>query len=68
MPGSAGWLCGWERDETQRAALVGAALGALYGKNGIPSRWISDLPSRAMAQEDDDVFSLLSAARQRWWP
>jgi hypothetical protein len=56
------------KDNDTIAALVGAALGALYGKNGIPSQWISDLPSRAMAQGDDDVFSLLSAARQRWWP
>ncbi len=55
------------RDNDTAAAIVGAAVGALHGKSGIPSRWIAGLSGRTGADDDGAMFELLSRARERWW-
>lgn len=55
------------KDNDTIAAVVGAAIGALHGNAEIPARWISDLPGRIDQQDQGKIFSLLEAARKRWW-
>lgn len=54
------------RDNDTIAAIVGAAMGALYGRDALPAGWIGRLMECAGATEADRVQSLLNAARQRW--
>ncbi len=55
-------------DNDTIAALVGAAVGALHGKEKLPERWRANLLGRTTAADDGRVFQLLAAARQKWWP
>ncbi len=55
------------KDNDTIAAIVGAAMGALYGQDRIPARWIADLSGRTTDRDDGRVFELLQAARTRWW-
>lgn len=54
------------KDNDTIAAIVGAAVGALYGQDRIPARWIADLAGRTTDRDDGRVFELLQAARTRW--
>jgi ADP-ribosylglycohydrolase len=54
-------------DNDTIAAVVAAAMGALYGTDCIPSGWISNLPQHPTHQEDETVFALLEAVRNKWW-
>jgi ADP-ribosylglycohydrolase len=54
-------------DNDTIAAMVGAAMGALYGTSCIPSGWISRLPQHPTHEEDETVFALLEAVRNMWW-
>jgi ADP-ribosyl-[dinitrogen reductase] hydrolase len=56
----------WDNDTI--AAIVGAAVGALHGRNAIPERWLSGLLGRTTASDDGYVFELLRQARALWWP
>ena len=55
------------KDNDTIAAIVGAALGALYGKQGIPQRWLANLSGRTKAGDDGAMFRLLDAARSTFW-
>lgn len=54
-------------DNDTIAAVVGAAVGALHGRKGLPQRWIDGLLGRTTDRDDGQVFSLLEAAREQWW-
>lgn len=55
------------KDNDTVAAIVGAAVGALHGRAGLPPRWIHGLVGRTGAQDDWHVFELIEAARQTFW-
>ena len=52
------------KDNDTIAAIVGAAVGALHGRKGIPERWIKNLSGRTTDRDDGRVFELLSRAKQ----
>ena len=54
------------RDNDTAAAIVGAAVGALHGRAGLPHRWIDSLSGRTAAADDGRMFELLAAARELW--
>ena len=56
------------KDNDTIGAIVGAAVGALHGRNIIPERWISKLPGRTSYGDDGRVFELLTEARKIWEP
>jgi ADP-ribosyl-[dinitrogen reductase] hydrolase len=55
----------WDNDTI--AAIVGAAVGALHGRAGLPARWIEGLLGRTAEHDDGHVFQLVAAARTAWW-
>lgn len=56
------------KDNDTIAAIVGAAVGALHGRKGIPERWIQNLSGRTSDREDDGhVFDLIDRARSLFW-
>ena len=55
------------KDNDTIAAIVGSAVGALHGKEGIPERWIKNLSGRTTDRDDGRVFELLELARNSWW-
>lgn len=56
------------KDNDTVVAIVGAAVGALHGKRGLPVRWIEGLTGRTGDDDDGRVFELLDEARALWWP
>ena len=54
------------KDNDTVAAIVGAAVGALHGKEAIPRRWLENLAGRTTEHNDGAVTSLLRAARRLW--
>ena len=56
------------KDNDTIAAIVGAAVGALHGKDAIPERWISNLLGRTTEGNDGHILELLEQARALWWP
>ena len=54
------------KDNDTIAAIVGAAVGALHGKEAIPERWISNLSGRTSLDDDGRVFDLLAEAKNLW--
>lgn len=50
-------------DNDTVGAIVGAAVGALHGKDGLPERWIRNLLGRTAETDDGRVFDLLAKAR-----
>ena len=54
----------WDNDTI--AAIVGAAVGALHGRQALPERWITGLSGRTRDADDGHVFGLLEAARARF--
>jgi ADP-ribosylglycohydrolase len=54
----------WDNDTV--AAIVGAAVGALHGRAGLPHRWVEALSGRTTADDDGRMFELLAAARDLW--
>jgi ADP-ribosyl-[dinitrogen reductase] hydrolase len=54
------------KDNDTIGAIVGAAVGALHGKQAIPKRWVKNLPGRTSYTDDGRVFELLKKARGRW--
>ena len=55
------------KDNDTIAAIVGAAVGALHGKDAIPERWLSNLLGRTTDRDDGRVFELLEQAKALWW-
>lgn len=55
------------KDNDTIASIVGAAVGALHGKRGLPARWIAGLTGRTMSSDDGKVFSLIEEARKEFW-
>jgi len=55
------------RDNDTIAAIVGAAVGALHGRNAIPRRWIDNLSGRTSHRDDGKVFDLIRSAKSTFW-
>lgn len=55
------------KDNDTIAAIVGAAMGALHGREALPERWISGLGGRTRESDDGRVFELIAAARAQFW-
>jgi len=55
------------RDNDSIAAIVGAAVGALHGLEGIPNRWIKGLTGRTKSKDDGEVFKLILLAKRKMW-
>jgi ADP-ribosylglycohydrolase len=55
------------RDNDTIAAIVGAVLGALHGRQAIPDRWIHGLLGRTGADDDGKVFDLIDRSRATFW-
>lgn len=55
------------RDNDTIAAIVGAAVGALHGRDALPSRWIANLTGRTSESDDGKVFDLIESAHLRFW-
>ena len=55
------------RDNDTIAALVGAAVGALHGRQGLPQRWIERLSGRTAERDEGRVPALIAAARAVFW-
>jgi len=54
-------------DNDTIASIVGAAVGALHGKKGLPNKWIDNLSGRLAKNDNGKVFELLEAAKQDKW-
>ena len=55
------------KDNDTVAAIVGAAVGALYGRAAYPAAWIEGLMGRTTDCDDGRVFALIEAAHLRFW-
>ncbi|MFO7848992.1 MAG: ADP-ribosylglycohydrolase family protein [Spirochaetia bacterium] len=55
------------KDNDTIASIVGAAVGALHGKRGLPDAWIRDLSGRTGPDDDGKVQELIAAAKERFW-
>ncbi len=55
------------KDNDTVAAIVGAVLGGLYGRTGIPGRWIDNLVGRTSFEDDGRVFELIEEAKKTFW-
>ena len=55
------------KDNDTVAAIVGAAVGALHGKKGLPPRWIKNLSGRTTDRDDGRMFDLLEQAKRECW-
>jgi len=56
------------RDNDTVAAIVGAAVGALHGRAGLPERWIEALSGRTREDDDGRVFELIRQAAEAFGP
>ena len=57
------------KDNDTVAAIVGAAVGALHGKEALPKRWIDGLAGRVVADQEDGVmFDLIDRADRQFVP
>lgn len=54
------------KDNDSIAAVVGAAMGALYGTGGWSRRWLDGLTGRLDGQDDGAIQSLIERARARF--
>jgi ADP-ribosylglycohydrolase len=54
-------------DNDTIAAIVGAAVGALHGKDALPERWIGNLSGRTRESDDGKIFELLKQSKQIFW-
>lgn len=55
------------KDNDTVAAIVGAALGALHGRAGIPQRWLAGLTGQTTLHDEGKLFAVLEQARERWF-
>ncbi|TVQ89976.1 MAG: ADP-ribosylglycohydrolase [Deltaproteobacteria bacterium] len=54
------------KDNDTIGAIVGAAMGALYGTSAWPKRWIDQLAGRLTGDDDGAVQAMLVQARERF--
>lgn len=54
-------------DNDTIAAIVGAAVGALHGKDNLPARWRQNLSGRTTDSDDGKICAVLESARKVWW-
>jgi ADP-ribosylglycohydrolase len=54
-------------DNDTVAAIVGAAVGALHGRNALPAAWLRGLLGRTYTNDDGSVFRLVEEAVRRDW-
>lgn len=54
------------KDNDTIAAIVGAAVGALHGRQKIPEPWLKNLAGRTAEQDDGRIYELLKAAQSFW--
>ncbi len=54
------------KDNDTIAAIVGAAIGAFYGIDAMPSQWITNLTGRLGMNDDGHVFELADSAAEAW--
>ena len=54
------------RDNDTVGAVVGAAVGALHGRRGLPERWVEGLSGRTREDDDGRVFELIAEARAKF--
>ena len=54
-------------DNDSIASIVGAAVGALHGLDGIPERWVKKLVGRIREGGGSQVFRLLLHSKQIFW-
>lgn len=54
-------------DNDSIAGIVGAAIGALYGLECFPERWIKGLTGRTRSGDDGEVFRLILMAKKAFW-
>ena len=55
------------QDNDTIATLVGAAVGALHGKDALPAAWQHGLLGRTTANDNGRVFRLIEEAVRRDW-
>jgi ADP-ribosyl-[dinitrogen reductase] hydrolase len=55
------------KDNDTVAAIVGAAVGAMHGATALPARWRDALTGRTKEDDDGAMFSMIAAARARFW-
>ncbi len=55
------------KDNDTIASIVGSLVGALYGKDAFPRRWIEGLTGRTRSDDDGRVFELIRMSREKWW-
>ncbi|MGB9500349.1 MAG: ADP-ribosylglycohydrolase family protein [Dissulfuribacterales bacterium] len=55
------------KDNDTVAAIVGAAVGALHGKEKLPKRWIENLSGRTKTNDDGKVFEDLKITERIWF-
>jgi ADP-ribosylglycohydrolase len=55
------------KDNDTIACIVGAAVGALHGKEALPEEWVEGLLGRTAESDDGRVFELITEARALWW-
>lgn len=55
------------KDNDTVAAIVGAAVGAVYGRRAIPDRWLRGLLGQTRDADEGRVFQLVDEAREAWW-
>lgn len=54
------------KDSDTIGAIVGAAVGALHGKEAIPERWIKNHSGRTSFSDDGRIFALMAEAKNLW--
>ena len=55
------------KDNDTIGAIVGAALGALYGREAFVPQWIINLSGRTSIDDAGRVFEIIEAARKTFW-
>jgi len=55
------------KDNDTIGAIVGAAMGALHGKKGLPKRWIDNLSGRTTDRDDGKMFELIEESQKTFW-
>ena len=55
------------KDNDTIAAIVGAAVGALHGRDSLPKRWLAGLSGRTEDDDDGRIFELITEAKRTFW-
>ena len=54
----------YSKDNDTVASIVGAAIGALYGKEGFEKKWITNLSGRIRGNDDGKIFEMISKTKE----